>query len=386
MEELKAEMSKKGGSLAVVIDGVTLVWVLEGERQGKERFFRLAYLADACICCRVSPAQKMEVVRLVKSMGDWVTLAIGDGANDVSMIQEAHIGVGIAGKEGSQAVQASDYAFSQFRFLQRLLLVHGRWNYRRVSWFICYYFYKNIVAVFTEISFAFLNGFSGQIYFADWLPQLYNSFWTSWPCMFTYVYERDVSAQTSLAHPIVYTPGQRSLYFTYIRFWTWVLQGIFHGLVSFWVPMLSLWSTPASSGLDTGLWWVSTVSFTLVIHTVTAKLFLESIFWSKVNLAAGVLSLSFYYLSVIVLNTTGVALFFQPQLNHVFFSILSTGKFWLLVCVTPCVSLLPDLFLSVWKARYRSTAIDTLLKSHSVSTGFKPTASSIHVSGFNAKD
>lgn len=83
------------------------------------------------------------------------------------MIQEAHIGVGIAGLEGTQAVQSADFALCQFRYLERLLLVHGRWAYRRISWFICYYFYKNIVVVFTELWFAFFNGFSAQIFFLD---------------------------------------------------------------------------------------------------------------------------------------------------------------------------------------------------------------------------
>jgi P-type E1-E2 ATPase len=101
------------------------------------------------------------VVALVKANGPWITLSIGDGANDVSMIQEAHIGVGIAGKEGTQAMRASDYSFGQFRYLSKLLLVHGRWGYRRISWFICYYFYKNIAVVFTELWFAIFNGFSG---------------------------------------------------------------------------------------------------------------------------------------------------------------------------------------------------------------------------------
>ena len=92
------------------------------------------------------------------------------------MIQEAHIGIGISGKEGTQASQAADFVISQFSFLNKLLLVHGRWGYKRVSCFICYYFYKNIAVVFTEIWFAMFNGFSGQIFFMDWLPLLYNSF------------------------------------------------------------------------------------------------------------------------------------------------------------------------------------------------------------------
>jgi P-type E1-E2 ATPase len=96
------------------------------------------------------------------------------------MILESHIGVGVRGKEGTQAVRSSDYAVTQFSHVLRLILLHGRWGYRRVSWVICYYFYKNIILVFTELWFATENGYSGQIYFPDLLPIMYNAIWTSW--------------------------------------------------------------------------------------------------------------------------------------------------------------------------------------------------------------
>ena len=87
------------------------------------------------ICCRVSPIQKAEVVQMVQesAVGHQISLAIGDGANDVAMIQKADVGVGISGNEGLQAANSSDFAIAQFRFLARLLFVHGAWNYMRVS-------------------------------------------------------------------------------------------------------------------------------------------------------------------------------------------------------------------------------------------------------------
>ena len=102
--------------LCIIIDGPTLAFVL-GDITLSKNFFRLGLLAASVICCRVSPKQKADVVGLAKKNGKWITLAIGDGANDVSMIMEAHIGVGIRGKEGTQAVRSADYAISQFRFL-----------------------------------------------------------------------------------------------------------------------------------------------------------------------------------------------------------------------------------------------------------------------------
>jgi phospholipid-translocating ATPase len=125
---------------AIVIDGDALKLVLEDEL--RQRFLLLCKQCKAVLCCRVSPSQKASVVQLVKVGLDVMTLSIGDGANDVAMIQEADVGVGIAGEEGRQAVMSSDYAIGQFRFLQRLILVHGRWSYRRLAETIANFFYK----------------------------------------------------------------------------------------------------------------------------------------------------------------------------------------------------------------------------------------------------
>ena len=117
--------------LALVIDGKSLTYALE--KDISKTFLELAIMCKAVICCRVSPLQKALVVKLVKKNQKSILLAIGDGANDVSMIQAAHVGVGISGVEGLQAARSSDVAISQFRYLKKLLLVHGAWSYRRLS-------------------------------------------------------------------------------------------------------------------------------------------------------------------------------------------------------------------------------------------------------------
>ena len=142
-EELKAARKNHeppGPTHAVVIDGDSLKLVLEEEL--RQKFLLLCKKCKSVLCCRVSPSQKAAVVQMVKDGLDVMTLSIGDGANDVAMIQEADVGVGIAGEEGRQAVMSSDYAIGQFRFLQRLILVHGRWSYRRLAETIANFFYK----------------------------------------------------------------------------------------------------------------------------------------------------------------------------------------------------------------------------------------------------
>lgn len=125
---------------ALIIDGESLKLALSDEL--RQRFLLLCKQCKSVLCCRVSPAQKAAVVSLVKNGLDIMALSIGDGANDVAMIQEADVGVGIAGEEGRQAVMSSDYAIGQFRFLQRLVLVHGRWSYRRLAEMTGNFFYK----------------------------------------------------------------------------------------------------------------------------------------------------------------------------------------------------------------------------------------------------
>jgi len=135
-------------TLALVIDGKSLTYALEKDLE--KNFLDLAVMCKAVICCRVSPLQKALVVKLVKRHLKAILLAIGDGANDVSMIQAAHIGVGISGMEGLQAARSADVAIGQFRYLRKLLLVHGAWSYQRISKVILYSFYKNITLYMTQ--------------------------------------------------------------------------------------------------------------------------------------------------------------------------------------------------------------------------------------------
>ncbi|TKA62994.1 hypothetical protein B0A55_12070, partial [Friedmanniomyces simplex] len=128
----------------LVIDGHTLAQV-DAEAELKQVFYDLIPLVDSVICCRASPSQKAGIVEAIRSrLPSALTLAIGDGANDIAMIQACHVGVGISGKEGLQAARVADYSISQFRFLQRLLLVHGRWNYMRTAKFILWTFWKEM--------------------------------------------------------------------------------------------------------------------------------------------------------------------------------------------------------------------------------------------------
>ncbi|CAK9154288.1 unnamed protein product [Ilex paraguariensis] len=183
-------------TFALIIDGRSLHFALK--KNLEMSFLEVAINCASVICCRSSPKQKARVTRLVKMETGKTTLAIGDGANDVGMLQEADIGVGISGVEGMQAVMSSDFAIAQFRFLERLLLVHGHWCYRRIAMMICYFFYKNIAFGFTLFWFEAYASFSGQPAYNDWYMSCYNVFFTSLPVIALGVFDQDVSARLCL--------------------------------------------------------------------------------------------------------------------------------------------------------------------------------------------
>ncbi|RZB45876.1 putative phospholipid-transporting ATPase 8 isoform B [Glycine soja] len=191
-----AKESSNTTGFGLIIDGKSLDYSLN--KNLERAFFELAINCASVICCRSSPKQKARVTKLVKLGTGKTILSIGDGANDVGMLQEADIGVGISGAEGMQAVMASDFAIAQFRFLERLLLVHGHWCYRRISMMICYFFYKNIAFGFTLFWFEAYASFSGQAAYNDWYMSFYNVFFTSLPVIALGVFDQDVSAKLCL--------------------------------------------------------------------------------------------------------------------------------------------------------------------------------------------
>ncbi|KAL6140715.1 hypothetical protein ACLB2K_059011 [Fragaria x ananassa] len=224
-------------AFALIIDGKTLTYALEDDM--KHLFLELAVDCASVICCRVSPKQKALVTRLVRQGTGKTTLAIGDGANDVGMIQEADIGVGISGVEGMQAVMASDFAIAQFRYLERLLVVHGHWCYKRIAQMICYFFYKNIAFGLTLFYFEAFTGFSGQSIYDDWYMLSFNVILTSLPVISLGVFEQDVSSEVCLQFPALYQQGARNLFFDWYRILGWMGNGVYCSLIVFFLNIIT---------------------------------------------------------------------------------------------------------------------------------------------------
>ncbi|XP_011191046.2 phospholipid-transporting ATPase ID isoform X2 [Zeugodacus cucurbitae] len=276
------EVIEENTGFAIVVNGHSLVYCLSPELESK--FLDVASQCKAVICCRVTPLQKALVVELIKRAKNAVTLAIGDGANDVSMIKAAHIGVGISGQEGLQAVLASDYSIAQFRYLERLLLVHGRWSYYRMCKFLRYFFYKNFAFTLCHCWYSFFCGFSAQTVFDPMFISVYNLFYTSLPVLALGVFEQDVSDKHSIEYPKLYTPGLKSQLFNTREFVYSVLHGAFSSLILFLIPYGTYKDGVSPNGLIlSDHMTLGAVVATILIIDNTAQIALYTSYWTIFN-------------------------------------------------------------------------------------------------------
>ncbi|KAJ7395795.1 putative phospholipid-transporting ATPase IA [Pitangus sulphuratus] len=329
---------RKENDFALIIDGKSLKYALTfGVRQ---YFLDLALSCKAVICCRVSPLQKSEVVEMVKKQVKVVTLAIGDGANDVSMIQTAHVGVGISGNEGLQAANSSDYSIAQFKYLKNLLLVHGAWNYNRVAKCILYCFYKNIVLYIIEIWFAFVNGFSGQILFERWCIGLYNVMFTAMPPLTLGIFERSCRKENMLKYPELYKTSQNALDFNTKVFWVHCLNGLFHSFILFWFPLKALQhGTVFGNG--------KTSDYLLLGNTVYT--FSHIAIWGSI--ALWVVFFGIY-------SSLWPVVPMAPDMSGEAAMMFSSGVFWMGLLCIPMTALLLDIVYKVVKRATYKTLVD----------------------------
>uniref|UniRef100_A0A3Q4BS14 Phospholipid-transporting ATPase n=1 Tax=Mola mola TaxID=94237 RepID=A0A3Q4BS14_MOLML len=231
-------LREASSDFVLVIDGSTLEWALQEELKGD--FLELSCGCKAVICCRSTPLQKSQVVQLIRDQLGVMTLAVGDGANDVGMIQVADVGIGISGQEGMQAVMSSDFAISRFKHLSKLLLVHGHWCYRRLANMILYFFYKNVMYVNLLFWYQFFCGFSGAVMSNSWVLILFNLIFTSVPPLIYGVLDQDLAAETLMNLPELYQMAPYSKVYVPRIFWITVLDAFYQSLVCFFMPYFAL--------------------------------------------------------------------------------------------------------------------------------------------------
>uniref|UniRef100_A0A3Q2D8I2 P-type phospholipid transporter n=2 Tax=Cyprinodon variegatus TaxID=28743 RepID=A0A3Q2D8I2_CYPVA len=307
-------------------------------------FVDMACECEAVICCRVTPKQKANVVSLVKKYKKAVTLSIGDGANDVNMIKTADIGVGISGQEGMQAVMSSDYAFAQFRYLQRLLLVHGRWSYIRMCKFLRFFFFKNFAFTLVHFWYSFFSGYSSQVAYEDWFITLYNLAYSSLPVLLVGLLDQDVNDRLSLKVPRLYIPGQLGELFNFKKFFISLFHGIFVSLIIFFIPYGAFLQTMGQDGeAPSDYQSFAVVTASSLIFTVNLQISLDTSYWTFVTFFAVLGSIAIYFGIMFDIHSAGIHVIFPSVFTFTgaASNALRQPYLWLTIVLTVGISLLP---------------------------------------------
>ncbi|XP_006865006.1 PREDICTED: probable phospholipid-transporting ATPase VB [Chrysochloris asiatica] len=322
--------------IGLVIDGKTLNVIFQGKLEKK--FLELTQYCRSVMCCRSTPLQKSIIVKLVRDKLRVMTLSIGDGANDVSMIQAADIGIGISGQEGMQAVMSSDFAISRFRHLKKLLLVHGHWCYSRLARMVVYFFYKNVCYVNLLFWYQFFCGFSGSTMIDYWQMIFFNLFFTSLPPLLFGVLDKDISADTLLALPELYKTGQNSEYYSLSTFWISMMDAFYQSLICFFIPYLTYKDS------DVDVFTFGTPINTIALITILLHQAMEMKTWTIVHGLLLISSFLLYFVVSLVYNATCVICNSPTNPYWVIEDQLSDPTFYLICFLTPVVALLPRYF------------------------------------------
>ncbi|KAF9955352.1 hypothetical protein BGZ72_003804 [Mortierella alpina] len=331
---------------ALIVDGSALKILLDDPDARKD----LIKLSDVCfsvICCRASPLQKALVVELIRRGKKTVCLAIGDGANDVSMIQAANIGVGIAGQEGMQAAMASDYSITQFRFIRKLVIVHGHWGYMRIAEMILNFFFKNVLWVGAVLWFQIYCGFSAMLFYDYTFVSLYNLMFTAVPVLVLGATDQDLTAPYILRYPGVYRLGIQQKRYNQYRFVAYMLDGVWQSLIVFW-----FWravygiNVLGRNGIDSSLLEFSTSVAMTNIVIASLYLGLHTYHWTWLMHFAVWGSIVFMLLLVLIYGAVTTS-----PIYHVAIRLFSLGPFWLMLILSVVCAFMVRytvLFISFW--------------------------------------
>ncbi|CAJ0958411.1 unnamed protein product [Ranitomeya imitator] len=315
-----------------------MTYVLKEQRQ--KNFVDLACECSSVICCRVTPKQKAMVVELVKKYKKAITLAIGDGANDVNMIK--------------------------IRYLQRLILVHGRWSYIRMCKFLSFFFYKNFAFTLVHFWYSFFNGFSAQTVYEDWFIALYNVLYTSLPVLLVGLLDQDVSDKLSLRFPRLYIPGQKDLLFNYKKFFLSLFHGVVTSLIIFFIPYGAFLLTMGQDGeapSDYQSFAVTTA--TALIITVNFQIGLDTSYWTFVNAFSVFGSIAIYFGIMFDLHSAGIHVLFPSKFifTGAAPNALRQPYLWLTIILTVAVCLLPVVALRFFGKILQPSESDKIQKN-----------------------
>lgn len=347
----EASREVKAGRIAhsvVVIDGGTLTEI-ESDPTMFSIFIDLCIEVDSAICCRASPSQKANMINAVRKIRKKdVTLAIGDGANDIAMIQSADIGVGITGKEGLQAARAADYAIAQFRFLIKLLLVNGRYNYIRTSKFVLCTFYKELLFYLTQCIYQRYTLFTGTSMYENWSLTMFNTLFTSLAVICIGMFDKDLRPATLIACPELYSSGRLCKTFNLKIFICWMILAAFQSVA---ISFLAYFAWGFSALEDNSLLPLGTAVFWALVIVINGKIqFLEMRnrpWMAFASFFISVLGFGVWNLLIMLAYRSG-----QHTIYFADYGLMHFGadvSWWALVLMLFTVLLLFDLLVKVFK-------------------------------------
>lgn len=286
---LELNQFRRKQDCALVVSGESLEICLQ---YYQNEFMELATASPAVVCCRCSPTQKAQVVSLIQKHTKKRTCAVGDGGNDVSMIQESDAGVGIEGREGRQASLAGDFSIPQFSHLGKLLLVHGRRSYKRSAALSQFVIHRGLIISIMQAVFSAVFYISSVALYQGFLMVGYATVYTMFP-VFSLVLDQDISSNIALTYPELYKELSKGRSLSYKTFFIWVLISIYQGGVIMYGALILF---------EDEFIHIVAISFSALILTELIMVALTIRTWHRLMVIAEIFSLALYLLSLAVLH------------------------------------------------------------------------------------
>ncbi|KAH9993065.1 protein transporter [Russula vinacea] len=319
----------------LVIDGESLQLCLT---LFKNEFIEITTKLSAVVACRCSPTQKADVARLIRNFTKKRVCCIGDGGNDVSMIQAADVGVGIVGKEGKQASLAADFSVTQFSHLTKLLLWHGRNSYRRSAKLAQFVIHRGLIISVMQAVFSSIFYFAPIALYQGWLMVGYATIYTMAP-VFSLVLDRDLNEDLALSYPELYKELTKGRALSYKTFFIWLMISLYQG-AAIMIIALVLFENEFLN--------IVAISFTALILNELIMVALEITIWHVYMIISEVVTLGIYAFSMV----------FLPEYFDLSFVV--SVRFGWKVAVMVAVSALPLWIIKLIKSRIAPEATTKL--------------------------
>ncbi|XP_055637865.1 probable phospholipid-transporting ATPase IIA isoform X1 [Toxorhynchites rutilus septentrionalis] len=286
---LELNQFRRKQDCALVVSGESLEICLQ---YYQPEFMELAIACPAVVCCRCSPTQKAQVVSLIQKYSGKRTCAVGDGGNDVSMIQQADAGIGIEGREGKQASLAGDFSIPQFSHIAKLLIVHGRRSYKRSAALSQFVIHRGLIISTMQAVFSAVFYLSSVALYQGFLMVGYATLYTMFP-VFSLVLDQDISSNIALTYPELYKELSKGRSLSYKTFFMWVLISIYQGGVIMYGALILF---------EDEFIHIVAISFSALILTELIMVALTIRTWHKLMVLAELFSLVLYIISLAVLH------------------------------------------------------------------------------------